>query len=282
VKLSGYFERIGYDGPVAPTLEVLRDVHRAHACTIAYENLDVIRQIPVDQDIERIYRKIVTHGRGGWCYEMNGLLGWALTEIGFEVTRMCGGVMRAARGDDALGNHLVLKVDLDGPWIADVGLGDGLVEPLPLQQGQFVQHGRQLRFEALSPGEWRFHNRANAMPPSFDFHDRIADEALLARTCAVLQEDPESMFRQNLVCQRMALDGGHMLLGRVLTHHADAAPRRLLESEQELVDVLTGVFGLRVPDLTGLWDAVLARHTALFGDTAVDEIRFGPPPQDGS
>lgn len=199
VRLSSYFHRIGYDGPAAPTLDVLRDVHRAHACGIAYENLDVIQQVPVDQDIERIFTKIVTNGRGGWCYEMNGLLGWALTGIGFDVTRMCGGVMRAERGDEALGNHLVLKVNLDGPWIADVGLGDGIVEPIPLTQDQLTQHGRQVRFEELSPGEWRFHNRANGMPPSFDVFDRTADEALLARTCAALQDDPESMFRQNLV-----------------------------------------------------------------------------------
>ena len=25
--------------------------------------------------------------RGGYCFEVNGLLGWALRELGFEVTR---------------------------------------------------------------------------------------------------------------------------------------------------------------------------------------------------
>ena len=34
---------------------------------------------------------------------MNGLLGWALDEIGFKVTRMAGGVMRVTRGDAAIG-----------------------------------------------------------------------------------------------------------------------------------------------------------------------------------
>jgi hypothetical protein len=65
----------------------------------------------------------------------------------------------------------------------------------------------------------------------------------------------------------------------VLTRHT-AAARRLIGSEAELRDVLVRVFGLRVPDITGLWDAVVARHNTLFGDTPVEEIRFGPPPAD--
>ena len=41
---------------------------------------------------------------------MNGLLGWALREIGFDVVRVMGGVHRRERGDGALGNHVVLLV----------------------------------------------------------------------------------------------------------------------------------------------------------------------------
>jgi N-hydroxyarylamine O-acetyltransferase len=82
----------------------------------------------------------VTRRRGGWCYEMNGLMDWALREIGFKVTRMAGGVMRASVGDGVVGNHLVLKVDLDRPYLADVGFGDGLVEPIPIEPGRTKQN----------------------------------------------------------------------------------------------------------------------------------------------
>ena len=37
------------------------------------------------QDGERLsFEDGVEGGRGGWCYEMNGLLGWALEEVGFD------------------------------------------------------------------------------------------------------------------------------------------------------------------------------------------------------
>jgi N-hydroxyarylamine O-acetyltransferase len=62
--------------------------------------------------IDKAFEKIVSRGRGGWCYEMNGLLGWAREEIGFEVIYMSGGVARSTRGDSALGNHLVLLARL--------------------------------------------------------------------------------------------------------------------------------------------------------------------------
>ena len=123
--LESYLQRIQYSGPVRADLECLRAVHRHHVQSIPYEDLDVQLGRPLDLDPERIRRKLIVERRGGWCYEMNGLLGWALEEIGFSVTRMTGGVMRSEEGDAAFGNHLVLRIDLDGEsWIADAGLGD--------------------------------------------------------------------------------------------------------------------------------------------------------------
>ncbi|MGI9328426.1 MAG: arylamine N-acetyltransferase family protein, partial [Pseudomonadales bacterium] len=235
MQLQRYFDRIGYSGAATPSLDALAAVHRHHACGITYENLDVVLEIPVDQSPARIFEKIVEQQRGGWCYEMNGLLGWALAEMGFQVKRVCGGVMRAERGDSAFGNHLVLQVTVDGqPWIADVGLGDGILEPIPLREGTHQQFGRSFQLQHLDNKEWRFQNRTDGLPLSYDFVDDSTTETRLAQTCSDLQSDPNSMFRQNLICQRMTEDGGMMLLGRVLRSFDPTRPRRLLQSEAEL------------------------------------------------
>ena len=99
MRIEDYLARIDYQGPIGPDRESLSIIHRKHLLSIPYENLDVQRGRPLDLDIERIFDKIVHRGRGGWCYEMNGLLGWALSEIGFDVMRMAGGVMRSQHGD---------------------------------------------------------------------------------------------------------------------------------------------------------------------------------------
>src|SRR5262249_42838960 len=139
MKLKAYLQRIRYERPVKVDLDTLIGVHRAHLLNITYENLDIHRGLPLTLDLDHIFEKIVTEHRGGWCYEMNGLLAWALREIGFPVTMLAGTVGRQAQGTTVEGNHLVLLVELDQPYLADVGFGNGFLEPLPLQVGTYQQ-----------------------------------------------------------------------------------------------------------------------------------------------
>jgi len=136
--VEAYLARIWYTGPREPTLAVLHEVPLHRTCHIPYESLDVYLQCPVTQDIDTIFEKIVLGRRGGWCYEMNGLLAWALAELGFAVTRQVGAVQRSLGGDVAFGNHLVLKVTVDGAvWLADVVPGDGIAKPLFIRTGRY-------------------------------------------------------------------------------------------------------------------------------------------------
>ena len=276
MKLADYLTRIDYQGPVTPDRDCLEAIHRQHLLNIPYENLDVQFQRPLDLDLERIFEKIVHRRRGGWCYEMNGLLDWALRQIGFDVMRMTGAVTRKERGDETLGNHLVLNVNLDEPYLADVGLGNGLIEPIPLRQGRFGQGQRQFRLEALGGAFWRFHNAASAIPPDFDFIFAPADEALLAKSCDSLQSDPESMFRQNLICQRLQPDGFHLLLGRVLIYFTQPrSTKTILNSAEELSESLWNIFGLKDAEMQDLWPEVVARHEVLFGESAQHDVALG-------
>ncbi|GJM14669.1 MAG: hypothetical protein DHS20C12_30720 [Pseudohongiella sp.] len=276
MNIDNYLQRIAYGGSTEPNFATLQSIHRHHCLAIPYENIDVIMQTPVSRNLENIHEKIVTKVRGGWCYEMNGLLGWALEALGFKVTPLCGGVMRSQFGDAALANHLVLRIDLEHSWIADSGLGDGILEPLPLVAGSYRQRGSDYTLEQLEEGSWRFHNRTGSMPPDYDFFNQRADEALLDKQCAHLQQDPESMFRKNLICQLMTENGGYGLLGKVLTNQETGERRYLIDGE-DLREVLVTSFKLVPPPLQGLWELVERRHVELFGDKSVDEISIGSP-----
>lgn len=265
--LSRYLARIGYEGTARADLDTLREVHRRHLLAIPYENLDVQLGRPVGVGVEAAYDKIVRRGRGGWCYEMNGLLGWALGELGFSVTRMAGGVARALGGDFMVGNHLVLRVDLDGPWIADAGFGDGPLEPYPLAEGAFRQRWFDFRLEALEDGWWRLHNHPHGSAPSFDVRNLAADEALLAEKCQFLQTAPQSPFVQNAIVQRHTPQGLLMLRGRVLrAAGADGLQTRLIETARDYVALLKNDFALDLPEAADLWPAIQARHDALFAE----------------
>src|SRR5262249_43494592 len=162
--------------------------------TAPYENLDVQLRRPRVTDAKVAFDK-VAGGRGGWCYEMNGSLGYALAAIGFSVTRMAGGVMRSAMGEANVGNPLALRVrPPGGPVIADVGFGDGPLTPYPLKDHAFRSGAFDYRLEDLKDGWWRLHNHPFGGAPNFDFRPEAADEAVLAERCAFLQSAETSPF----------------------------------------------------------------------------------------
>ena len=264
--LTDYFARIGYDGSPAADLATLQALSRLHPRAIPFENLDVQLKRPVSMEPEAVFDKLVTRRRGGWCYEMNGLLGWALSEIGFDVCRVVGGVMREAMGDGALGNHLCLVVRLDGQdYLVDVGFGGSQTAAMVIAEGSEAQAPFDLKLLPLEDGYWRMVQYTLGKPFSFDFHPDRCDEALLAGKCIWQQTDPASVFVQNLVAQKRTGDAHVTLRGRVFTRlEAGAEDKRLLQSGVELVDVLQDEFGLDVPEAETLWPAICERHEALF------------------
>lgn len=266
--IEDYLERIGLESRPSADLAGLTAVHRAHLQAIPYENLDVQLGRPVTIERPAIFEKIVGRGRGGWCYEMNGLLGWALGELGFRVTRATGSVMRVARGALSDGNHLVLKVELEeGLYLADVGFGDGPLDPIALRPGSFTSHGFTYSLERVDREWWRLSNHPDGGAPSFDFHLAPADEALLKRQCDWLQTADESPFVQNAVCQRYIGDGLTILRGRVLRRVTPGGSAdTMIGDADEYLAVLRDVFGLDVPEAASLWPAIVARHDALFAE----------------
>lgn len=264
--LQAYFARIGFTGEARPDAETLVALHRAHLLAIPYENLDVQFGIARTPDPDAAFEKLVTRRRGGWCYEMNGVFAAALDAIGFQVTRLAGGVRRDLMGDVMVGNHLVLKVDLpDGPWIADVGFGDGAFDPFPLKPGEFRSAGFAYRLEHLPDGWWRFHNSEFGGAPSFDFEERPASPDLLAEKCHWLQTWPESPFVLNATAQRHRAGEILILRGRILKSiRPDSFADHLVTSAEEWMAILARDFDLHVPEAADLWPRIVKRHEQLF------------------
>lgn len=268
-ELDAYRARIGHTGPLDPDLATLTALHRAHVLAIPFENLSVQLGTPPGQDPQAVFAKLVTARRGGWCYEQNGLFARALTTLGFDVTRMSAGVMRALRGEASMGSHLCLKVRIDGyDYLADVGFGSSQIEPLPLTQHAWQAPPLAGQLCRTPDGLWQLAIETGPTPLSYDFADAPADEDQLAALCDWQGRDPDSVFVQNLVVQLRTRDGHLMLRGKVFTVTGVNGGRvRELGSGAELVALLRESFGLDVPEAAGLWPAIEARHAALFQQT---------------
>lgn len=261
MKLSAYLDRIGFTGEPKADLPTLRRIHRLHLAAIPYENLDVQLGRKLGFDIDAHYRKLVEAKRGGWCYEMNGLLAWALEQIGFPVMRLAGGVRRDTAGDVVVGSHLVLAVSLERPYLADVGFGDGLIEPTPIVEGGFRQDEFDFRLERLDDSWWRFHNQPYGGAPTFDFELKEAPPDRLGMRCEWLQTSPDSGFVQNAVCQRYVDGELRILRGRVLrTVRGTRVEQRTLDSLADYRAVLVDLFAIELPEVDRIWEKANVRH----------------------
>ncbi len=258
--LKQYLERIGYTGLTELSLKVLSEIHAAHLRVIAYENLDIHLGVEVSMERDRIVEKIVHRRRGGWCFEMNTLLAEVLEQIGFRVTRLGAAVNRVEGDDTTHLGHLVLRVDLDKPYLADAGFGNGFLYPLPFAEGVYEQGF--LRHElSQSNGYWCYRNLNDGS--GFDFTDqpRTLDE--FAPQCHRLQTAPESGFVKVTVCQRF-LDDRHVTLrGLVLKEmSAPGVSERDIDSRAEYGQLLTDTFGLELTkqQIDQLWTKAESSH----------------------
>jgi N-hydroxyarylamine O-acetyltransferase len=268
--LDQYLAHIGLDRRPPATLEGLTVLHHAHLHALSYENLDVQLGRKINITIGPIFDKIVNRRRGGWCYEMNGLFGWALKELGFDVRRATGAVMREVAGDTQNANHLVLRVVLpEGIYLADVGIGDGPITPIRVVDGAFVADGFEFGLDRVDDRWWRVRNHKFSGAKSFDFNLDPADEDVFAAKCAELQTAPHSLFVQNLICFRHREGAVDALIGRA---HRVVTPKgvetRILDDADELVGTLRDVFRLDMPEAASLWPKICARHEVVMAQAA--------------
>ena len=121
-KVKAYFDRIGLTLPEHIVCDgaLLKKIQYAHCTTIPYENLDIIRNIPLSLEEDDLFEKIVVNHRGGYCFELNGLYGWLLRQLGYKVTDC---FARYLRGESTIPmrRHRVLKVEAaDGTYLCDL------------------------------------------------------------------------------------------------------------------------------------------------------------------
>ena len=224
LNLSAYLARIRYDGPLEVDAKTLEGLQRAHLHAVAFENLSIMWGEPIELEVREHYEKIVERRRGGFCYEQNGLLGWALEEIGFRVSRLGAAVWTerdgiASYGDSA--SHLLLKVDLDEPWIADVGFGENFRSPLRmvdgLEQEQAPRAYRLDREQRDDDGDdrdlWTMFTRdaQGLWARTYRFADTARPIEYFAAMCRFHQTSPLSHFTQKRLCS-LATPSGRLTL----------------------------------------------------------------------
>ncbi|GAB1694497.1 arylamine N-acetyltransferase family protein [Krasilnikovia sp. M28-CT-15] len=276
IDVPAYLRRLGLARLAgrAPSVAALHELHRAHAERVPYECLEIWLGRPTSVDPAESAQRIV-RGRGGYCYHLNGAFSALLHALGYRVTRHVGGVQSGTdQPAGASANHLVLTVaDLPSPavpggrWLVDLGMGDGLHEPLPLSEGHHHQGPFRygLRPSVAEPGGWRFEHDPRGSFLGMDFRPEAAGMSAFAARHAHLSTSPESGFVQVATVQRRDASGTDILRGLVLTRVGDKDTRTVLDDRSDYFAALADVFGLTLDDVTpperdALWGRLGAAH----------------------
>lgn len=242
--VEDYLHRIGAARPSVPDLAALRELQRRHLESVPFENLGFYLGEQIELAEPALLDKIVGRRRGGLCYELNGAFALLLREVGFEVQLLAGRVMRREGFFGPPLDHLALRVDLDEPWLVDVGFGRFSLAPLRLATTD-VQ---------LDPG-----GRFTVEPAPHGDVDVVCDGAIVYRleprprelddfaAMAWFHEtSPASPFTQRPTCSRSTAEGRVTITGaRLIETIGGERVEQALEGDAAVLDAYREHFGLR-------------------------------------
>jgi N-hydroxyarylamine O-acetyltransferase len=277
---AAYLERLGIPAPLPPSADALRALHRAHVERVAYEALEIQLGRRTTVDPHEAADRILSRHRGGYCYHLNGAFSLLLDALGYDVVWHRAGVQNH-RDPEPVGsqraNHLALTVHglpaeecPAGDWFVDVGLGDALHAPLPLQEGAYVQGPFRyaVRRSEVDPGGWRWDHDPAGSFAGVDFRAERATQADFRVRHEYLSTSPESPFVRTASVQRRDATGVDMLTGCVLARLGEPARSpTTMETREEWFGALRDVFDLPLDDVdartrSALWARVRGAHEA--------------------
>jgi N-hydroxyarylamine O-acetyltransferase len=248
--LEAYLRRIGYSGRLQPVHAVLEAIHLAHATHIPFENLDILLKRPIRLDLASLQDKLVTGGRGGYCFEQNLLFSAVLQRLGFSVTQLAARVLYRSRRKLPR-THMLLLVDVEGAtWLADVGFGiEGLLLPLPFGSGREARQFAWTYRVVEAGGEWILQSLRNDSWTdlySFSLEPYLAVDFEPANHYTTTH--PDSRFVRTLTVQLPTPEVRYVLRNReLILDRGGTVTSRVLTDDAELLAVLAETFGLRFP-----------------------------------
>jgi N-hydroxyarylamine O-acetyltransferase len=267
--VARYLARLDVPARPEPGLDQLIALHERHVERISYHNLDIQLGRRTDVDPARNAARLAA-GEGGYCFHLNGSFAALLSALGFDVTLHRGEVKKDPDPPPgvAFANHLAVTVNLDGVrWLVDVGLGDGLLHPLPLRTGVAAQPPLTFGLSRAARG-WRFTHDPRASFTVMDFEDAPATAEDFASSHATLSTEPTSTFVRRFIATNRGADRVLCLVDRMLTTiDASGVTDRVLTTFDQWRSTLQTDFLLRLDErdddgLARLWTRLRRRHAA--------------------
>lgn len=227
-----------------PTFENLSELQLLHLQNVPFENLDVIRNVPIYLNLQTIYEKVVERRRGGFCYELNGLFHSLLVALDYDVQLISATVLKPNGEWAKADTHATLLVYLDQPYLVDVGFGAAtprIPVPLngtvttPINESYKIEQQSKNTFDLIRQTEqqtrilYRFKTETKEL---IDFHEG----------CVFNQVSKESTFTHADIISLATEHGRITLQDHTLTKVDNGFTEKTILSAEEKEHVLTDIF----------------------------------------
>lgn len=232
--------------PGPPSLVLLETLHRAHAFTFPFSNVEVLLGNHSGVKPEAVGAQLVERRRGGYCFEHSQLFAAALESLGFTVRRALGRV----RALESPRTHMTVLVDVDGVrYLCDPGFGFSVTGPIPLAEGSVRHEGDRefsiARIEDEGWPLWAF-QRDGEMEHVLDESTVHAADVRMGHLKT--STDPESVFLNHLMVMKHTPEGHVTVTETGTTVRVPGAPTVQHSLEPEQVVEKVRALGVRITD----------------------------------
>ncbi|MBO0994117.1 arylamine N-acetyltransferase [Bacillus sp. SD088] len=253
LNVKAYLERIGYKGILDTSAQTLAKLQENHLHTVPYENLDILQKIPLSLDIADLYKKIVIQRRGGYCFELNALFSWLLSELGFSVTDYFARFWRDEPNLPPKRRHHVLRVEAEGKfYLCDVGVG-GIVpiRPIEMVEGLIQTQGNEVyKLEKVPEFGWMLYEKKKEQWReifSFTEEPQLAKDYIMASFWC--EHAPDSIFTKEAMLAIRTKAGRNSVSGKEFRIFTDDQVHAFTPaSNDEYKQALQTYFGIVLAD----------------------------------
>lgn len=253
IDLAGYLNRIGVAKLPQPDLLYLRMLHKAHLLAVPFENLDIHWGRKIVLDPALFYKKIVAeNGRGGFCYELNGLFYHLLFQLNYNCKLISA---RVYGKDGSLGpefDHMAIVVSLGKEdWLVDVGFGDGFIMPKKIKQGEVqMDQNKFYKFTQNANGTLELCESANGISfiKKYQFALEGVEFIQFLDMCDYHQQSADSPFTKQKLITRPTGRGRVTLTDtKLVIHELGEKIEVPILNEDEFYSKLEEHFGISKP-----------------------------------
>jgi N-hydroxyarylamine O-acetyltransferase len=201
MNISEYLERIHIYEIERPSYSFLSKLQLQHLLMVPFENLDIHEGKKIVLDESLLYEKIVSRGRGGFCYELNGLFCRLLRTTGFTAHMVSARVYMPARNlFSPEFDHMAILVDLGERYLVDVGFGDTFRRPIAIPDGEVEDVSGRYQIRSDKDHYVLQKSQDDDWQPVYSFTTQPRAISDFEGMCSYNQTSPESHFTQQIIC----------------------------------------------------------------------------------